>query len=181
MVKQASGNPGIKITSVFSEQDVGFQNYLKELGLPDIETRTAKYAQIGIEGTPTLMLVDENGIIRNIWKGMLTPKKQLEVKQKLGLTVDDWFIEETELNDLKRKEQTITVLDIRDRESLEKKHFSDAINIPADELNVRAVNEISLSDTVIVYGSFETEGEDAQETLLKEGFRKVYILNYKFQ
>lgn len=181
IAKKTAGNPDTKIIAVFSEEDARFQDYLKELGLPNLETRQADFAEIGVEGTPTLAIVGENGIVQNIWKGMLSPKKQSEVKQNLGLEATDWFIEESELSDLRKKGKTIVVIDIRNREIYARKHFAGAKNIPADELSIRAINELSASDTVAVYGTFDYESEKAQEVLAREGFRDVYILNYKFQ
>ncbi|HSK74136.1 MAG TPA: rhodanese-like domain-containing protein [Pyrinomonadaceae bacterium] len=181
LAKETAENPNTKIIAVFSEKDDRFQDYLKELGLQNLETRQANFAEIGIEGTPTLAIADENGVVQNVWKGMLSPKKQLEVKQNLGLKTADPFIEEAELSDLRKKGQAVVVIDIRDRETYAQKHFTDAKNIPADELPVRAINEISPSNTVVVYGTFDYEGENAQEVLAREGFREVYILNYKFQ
>lgn len=181
IAEKTAGNPDTKIIAVFSEEDARFQDYLKELGLQNLESRRANFAEIGVEGTPILAIVDENGIVQNIWKGMLSPKKQVEVKQNLGLEAADWFIEESELRNLEKKGKTIVVIDIRSRETYAQKHFAGAKNIPADELSVRAINELSPSDTIAVYGTFDYESEKAQEVLAREGFRDVYILNYKFQ
>jgi rhodanese-related sulfurtransferase len=180
IAKETAHVSNAKIVAVFSEKDTRFADYLKELGLQNLETRKTGFAKSGIEGTPTLVLVNDNGIVQNIWKGMLSPKKQIEVKQNLDLQITDWFIEEAEVSDLKKKGQTITIVDVRDREFYAMKHFADAKNIPMDELYIRAVNELSLSDTVIIYGISDDEGADAQEILAREGFRKVYILRYKF-
>lgn len=181
IARETAGNSGAKIIAVFSEKDNSFEKYLKKLGLPNLETRQANFSRIGIEGTPTITLIDENGVVESVWKGMLSPKKQTDVKRELGLQTTDWFIEESELSDLKKKEGAVTVIDIRDREAYARKHFAEAINIPRDELFVRGINEVSPTEAIVVYGTFENESEEAQEVLAKEGFRKIYILNYNFQ
>jgi rhodanese-related sulfurtransferase/thioredoxin-related protein len=180
IAKETAHTSDTKIVAVFSEKDSRFADYLKESDLQNLETRKASFAKMGVDGTPTLVLVNDNGVVQNIWKGMLSPKKQNEVKQNLDLQITDWFIEEAEVNDLKKKGQTVTVVDVRDRQFYAMKHFADAKNIPMDELYIRAVNELSLANTVIIYGISDDEGEDAQELLAREGFRKVYILRYKF-
>jgi rhodanese-related sulfurtransferase len=170
-----------KIIAVFSSKDAEFESYLNKSGLRNLETRKVDFAGLGIEGTPTLAIVSDEGNIEKIWKGILSPNQELEVQRQLGFQVpDDWFIEETEIADWLKKESALTVIDIRNRETFAQKHFAGAKNIPMDELPVRAVNELSPADTIVVYGTYDADGEDAQQMLAKQGFRKVYILRYKF-
>lgn len=172
----------IKLVAVFSGSDLRANEYLTEIGLGNPESRAVSFAKVGINGTPTLAIAGDNGVLSNIWKGKLSPKKENEVRQKLGIPVaEDWYIEESEVSDLQKKGQTVTIIDVREREVYHQKHFADAKNIPIDEISVRAVNELSPSDMIAVYGTFEVDSENAQEILIGEGFSKVYIFEYKFQ
>lgn len=180
IVEETADKFDVKVLAVSSEKDARFQTYLREIGLENIETRQANFTEVGIEGTPTLAIIDKNGIVQNVWKGTLSPKEQSEVRQNLGFHVTDWFIDEAKVDELKKKGQSVTVVDVRERESYATKHFAGAKNIPMDELYIRAANELSPSDTILVYGTFDNEGEDAQEILTKEGFRNIYVLRYKF-
>lgn len=183
IVRDLRDESNIKVLALFSDEDNRFQDYLNELGLQNVEAVRTDFDKVGIEGTPTLAIIDGNGVIQNVWKGLLSIKSEIEAKQKLGFQVayDDFFLEEVNIDDLRKKGEKITVIDLRERDVYTKKHFMDAVNIPLDELPVRAVNELSLSGKVAVYGTFDNESEDALRILRKEGFRKAYILRYKFQ
>jgi rhodanese-related sulfurtransferase len=139
------------------------------------------YRDLGIEGTPTIALADSSGVVKEIWHGRLSRRREALVKQTLGLAAHSWYIEESEVDELRKVGQTVVVVDVQSRDLYEINHFKGAKNIPADEIDVRGVNELSLDDTIVVYGISEKDGEYAQETLLKSGFGKVQILNYKFQ
>lgn len=179
--KALAQSANTSLIAVFSKNDDRSKEYLSGLRLTELNSIHASYAELGIAGTPTIALIDDAGIVQDLWRGKLSRKQEVEVKQKLGLPVDDWYIEESEVDDLKKSGQEVSVIDVQDRDYYAKKHFMDARNIPLDELSVRAINELSLSDIIIVYGIFEKNGEDAQDVLAQEGFRKVYILNYRFQ
>lgn len=85
-------------------------------------------------------------------------------------------MDEAELRKLLITEQEMIIVDIREREAFEEKSFDNAINIPYDELNIRASNEISTSDTLIIYGKSNYDSAEAQKILVDQGFRKVFIL-----
>lgn len=182
LVEETNGKSDIKLVAVFSESDIRANEYLTEIGLGNLENRTVSFVKVGVSETPTLAFADDNGVLSNIWKGKLSPKKENEVRQKLGLPIaEDWYLEESEISDFRKKGQIVTIIDVSNREAYRQKHFADAKNIPIDELPVRAINELSPSDIIAVYGAFEVDSENAQEILIKEGFSKVYVLEYKFQ
>ena len=177
LLEEINGKSNIKLVAVFSQSDSGESEYLKDIGLGNIEKHTISFAKVGITGTPTLAIVNDRGVLSDIWKGYLSPNKENEVRQKLELPIkEELYIEESKITDLKKKGQNITIVDVRSRNAYQQNHFTGAKNIPLDELSVRAINELSPSETIVVYGLLEDDGENAQIILRKEGFSKVYIL-----
>lgn len=65
------------------------QRYLRKLGISVDEVRQLQLDTIGIEGTPTLILLDDAGVVRNSWVGKLPPEQErvvLEAFSKVGAT-----------------------------------------------------------------------------------------------
>jgi 3-mercaptopyruvate sulfurtransferase SseA len=111
-------------------------------------------AAVGVFDTPTIILTDDSGTISKIWKGELARMDELNVINALGVetaqTVPDWYINEKDLVKLVRKE-SVSIIDLREREIYKEGHLPKAINIPLDELPVRAVNELDLANTLALY------------------------------
>jgi thioredoxin-related protein len=58
--------------------------YLKGLGANIENVYNAQLSSIGVTATPTLLLVDENGIVSDMWRGKLPADKETEVINKLS-------------------------------------------------------------------------------------------------
>jgi len=59
--------------------------YLKGEGVTVDEIRQTPLSEIEIAGTPTLMLVDNQGVVRNVWVGKLPEEREKEVLNRIGL------------------------------------------------------------------------------------------------
>jgi len=59
------------------------QKYLSKLGVSVDEVRQLPLDKIGVQGTPTLILLDASGIVRNSWVGFLPPEAELDVLNTL--------------------------------------------------------------------------------------------------
>jgi hypothetical protein len=59
------------------------QEYLRSLGVGIDEVRHAAFRGMGLTGTPTLLLVDRDGVVSDVWVGALTPNKEEEVISRL--------------------------------------------------------------------------------------------------
>lgn len=57
--------------------------YLSSLGVPVSDVRQASLASIGAPYTPMLLLIDKNGVVRNVWIGHLSPERQEQVLAQL--------------------------------------------------------------------------------------------------
>lgn len=60
------------------------QQYLKELGVTVDEVRQSELPRLGIMRTPTLVLVDNGGIVSRMWLGELSPTNQQDVFKRLA-------------------------------------------------------------------------------------------------
>lgn len=75
--------------------------------------------------------------------------------------------------------QRLVVLDIRDRGEFALKHVPGAINIPLDEIEVRAINELSTSDLVVLYCGCADDSQNkvAQRIMRQQGFACTTFLH----
>ena len=55
------------------------QAYLKAEDVQVDEVKHANFQSLQIGGTPTLLLVDSNGVVQKVWLGKLTEAKEQEV------------------------------------------------------------------------------------------------------
>lgn len=66
------------------------QKYLKKLGLNIEQVKQTSLSSVGTSGTPTLILVDNRGVIADYWVGKLPTNKEVEVLAKLdGINSSD--------------------------------------------------------------------------------------------
>ena len=73
----------IKLIAVFPTDIEKSKAYLDKLGLTAIEVKQASLDSIQVNGTPTLLFIDEKGEIIDSWVGKLPPYKETEVLSKL--------------------------------------------------------------------------------------------------
>lgn len=74
----------IKLLVVLPTEVEKSAEYLKELGLTNIEVKRSSLDSIQVGGTPTLILTNNKGEITAFWVGKLTPEKEAEVLEKLN-------------------------------------------------------------------------------------------------
>jgi hypothetical protein len=58
--------------------------YLSRLGIKVDEVRQVALPDISVTGTPTLVLIDQQGAVKAVWYGKLTPSKEQEVLSSLA-------------------------------------------------------------------------------------------------
>lgn len=75
--------------------------------------------------------------------------------------------------------EKVVVLDIRDREEFALEHIPTAKNIPADELEARALDELNKSDLIVTYCGCVNDNLSklCYEDLKKDGFERLTILS----
>lgn len=82
IVSQRQGK-SLKLIAVLPQDTQSGQNYLKSLGVAVDEIRQASLSSIQVSGTPTLLLVDSNGVVKEVWIGKLPSNKESEVLSKI--------------------------------------------------------------------------------------------------
>ena len=126
-------------------------------------------------------------IIKQVWSSRKgTPRSQAAVNSSLGATVETQkearILKASELNDiLGRRQQQVMVLDIQERKKFREGHIPSAINIPSDELEARAEDELSKSDLIIIVDcacdGTNTVSLIRHSTLVTLGFSNVAVLD----
>lgn len=85
LTRAAAGRPGLHLLAVLPQEVEVGKSYLSELGVSVNEVRQASPATTGAGVTPTLILVDGKGIVKNSWVGQLATTEENEVLSQLAL------------------------------------------------------------------------------------------------
>ena len=68
----------MKLVGVLPEPVAEAESYLSREGVHMDEVRQVSLDQVGVTGTPTMLLVNKDGIVMQTWVGKLAPDKQEE-------------------------------------------------------------------------------------------------------
>jgi rhodanese-related sulfurtransferase len=173
------GRTDVNVVVVYPDETSRAEAYLRDVGLTAIESKREVLALLGIKLVPTLALVDRNGVVRKVWVGELSPKKESEVMSALQLKdtrpVSEWTISENELKRRVEKREAVVVLDLRGREAYVNEHLDGARNIPWDEVYTRAKNELPDNQTIVLYSDDEIRADIAYSDLFRLGYTNVFI------
>lgn len=138
-------------------------------GLDFKDVRSAAFDRLGIREVPTTALISPGGSIEARWIGSLTISDQEAILRTLGLTRPEpvpfqppvttiskiansySMLAPDTLADALKSQNPPVLLDVRTREEFEKRHIAGAVNIPFDELEVRAQREVAAGWTLAVY------------------------------
>ncbi|MCP9496358.1 MAG: rhodanese-like domain-containing protein [Pyrinomonadaceae bacterium MAG19_C2-C3] len=204
------------LVAVLPDAVVDAQKYLDALGVQVSEVKQASLNALGVRGTPTLMLINQTGVITGMWVGKLTESQEIEVINQVfrrdgntspivqhavnnvsskgtpanrsqasvkseGVVVTNGLpaiIDEAEIESFRESGRNVVLLDVRDRPAYTKDHLPKAKNIPVDEIEARAINELSPSDIIVTYCRCHDTSlsEFAHDLLNKHGFRQVAVL-----
>ena len=147
-------------------------SFLRSINVKFTDVRQLDLFRLGVQSTPTLILVDNSGHVDSTWIGKLSPKQEETVFDKLGVTrVEDHSsqprggdsqsdsattpiqgtITATELKQLQADSRVVPIVDIRPRQEYTIGHIYGSINIPEDELEARAPHEIPKGAVIVVY------------------------------
>jgi rhodanese-related sulfurtransferase len=194
---QASAERGnIQLIAILPETVSDGQKYLSGLGVPISEVRQASFKDIGVRRVPALVLVDDAGVVTDIWQGKLVDSQEFGMLSRLQLnntainskqagkdtqSIIDDKAETIGAADLKRlldSGQRVVLLDVRERSAYASAHIPGAKNIPVDELEARAINELPPSDLIVAYCHCANDSlsQLARKHLLAQGFQHVVVL-----
>jgi hypothetical protein len=84
LVKETEGDMSPRLVGLFPEQTNNGDQYLHRVGVNLPEIRQSSFEKLGIMGTPTLLLINQDGIVQRVWVGKLTPEKETEVLNQIN-------------------------------------------------------------------------------------------------
>lgn len=79
LAKSTTGKRSTRLVAVFPGDIESSGSYLRDLGVPISDVRQLPLGQISVRGTPTLILVNDKGVITKSWVGQLPPETETEV------------------------------------------------------------------------------------------------------
>lgn len=165
-----------KLLIISPEKDSLFEKYIESFNVPGAGFVKTSFSKLGIDATPTMLLVDNTGVVQEVFKGKLPFKREMELLTSLGISVSDSrFVEVSDIPELNNN-IPINVIDVRSRSDYQVGIHPSSKNIPLDELKIRAVNEFSLEQHIIIYGDSDDVSAKAYDLLKQEGFQYVKIL-----
>jgi hypothetical protein len=78
----------VKIVAAMPQPVADAEQYLKSAGVEVDQVRQVTLSEIGVRGTPTMLLVDGSGRVTGIWTGRLQPAEEDQVLSSLRSTTD---------------------------------------------------------------------------------------------
>jgi peroxiredoxin len=84
--RQLSEKPGkaFKIVAVLPQSATEAQEYLKRQGIHVDQLSQMPLEKVGVAGTPTMLLIDQSGIVRKSWVGKLNAQQQGEALKAIS-------------------------------------------------------------------------------------------------
>ena len=83
LVRETAGSGSIHLIAVLPQSFDESRKYLDELGVAIGEVKQAQLDSVGVHGTPTLILVNNQGVVINSWVGQLSADGEAEVLRRL--------------------------------------------------------------------------------------------------
>lgn len=187
--REVKGHSGVRLVAIFSESVPEAKSYLEQINVSVDDVRQSPLSALGVKVTPTLLVIDELGLVKELWFGKLTDFQATRFIRKFHAEPDvasalqreeeeGKRIDPEEVQRLVKTGEKITILDVRTRENYAACHVVGSINIPSDELDVRAVNELSPTDFIITSCQCADARSStlARDRLMESGFKKVAVL-----
>ncbi len=83
LAEETAKRQGVKVVAVFPQDASAGKKYLDDLGVPVGEVKQATLDSMGVRGTPTLVLVDKSGTVKQSWVGLLKAERETEVLSRI--------------------------------------------------------------------------------------------------
>jgi hypothetical protein len=83
LVRDTAQISGVHLIAVLPQEVADGAKYLKSLGVPIEDIRQAQLDTLRVQGTPTLILINDKGVVTNSWVGKLSGDKEAEVLDQL--------------------------------------------------------------------------------------------------
>jgi thioredoxin-related protein len=83
LIAETKGS-NINLIAILPQEKKEAEEYLNGLGIQGIEIRQSQLNSLDVSGTPTILVLDNNGEVSNYWTGKLPPSEEKEVFDKLN-------------------------------------------------------------------------------------------------
>src|SRR5262249_17225274 len=83
VAQQRSNHGNFRLIAVLPQSVPESQKYLNELGVTVDIIKQLELDSLGVNGTPTLILADSQGIVADSWRGRLSSEKEADVLSRL--------------------------------------------------------------------------------------------------
>ncbi|MDX6692656.1 MAG: Redoxin [Blastocatellia bacterium] len=84
LTREMAGRGDLHLIALFPQEVAEGQKYLANLGINISEVKQAAPGSAGASGTPTLILVDAQGVVKQSWVGKLSATEESEVLTQLS-------------------------------------------------------------------------------------------------
>ena len=84
LVRDTAQMRGVQLIAVLPQEGSESKQYLSNLNVQLNEVRQAGLEELGVQGTPTLILVNRNGEVVQSWAGKLPPEGEAEVLKRIA-------------------------------------------------------------------------------------------------
>lgn len=85
LTRETAGRANVQLIAVFPQEVEEGRKYLENLSVTINDVRQAAPSSTGAGGTPTLILVDANGVVKNSWVGKLSAPEESEILNQLAV------------------------------------------------------------------------------------------------
>ena len=83
LARAAAQNRGVQLVAVLPQDIRESKQYLSDLSVPIDDVKQSGFDVLGVQGTPTLILVNQDGKVEQSWTGKLPPEKETEVLKRI--------------------------------------------------------------------------------------------------
>ena len=83
LVRETAAQNRVRLVAVLPQEVSEGKQYLSSLDVPISEVRRAELGELGVRGTPTLILVNGKGEVMESWAGKLLAEKETEVLRRI--------------------------------------------------------------------------------------------------
>jgi hypothetical protein len=85
LARETAGHTDVHLIALFPQAVEEGRQYLAGLGIPVEDVRQAAPGSTGARGTPTLILVDDKGVVKKSWIGKLSAPEESEILNQLAV------------------------------------------------------------------------------------------------
>ncbi|HEV7683973.1 MAG TPA: redoxin domain-containing protein [Pyrinomonadaceae bacterium] len=83
LTQELASHKNVRVVAVFPQEVDAGKKYLDGLKVSIADIAQAQLDSFGVRGTPTLMIVDKSGTVKQSWVGRLTTEREAEVLSRV--------------------------------------------------------------------------------------------------